>query len=74
MACRIGITTNPGERRRYWESQHPNLQNWQILSRHKTKSAAQSAETQLAKQHGCESHPGGDAPENADWCVYKFDY
>lgn len=74
MACRIGITTNPGERKRYWEEKHPTLRNWQILERHKTKTAAQAAETRLAAQHGCEAHPGGDGPENADWAVYKFDY
>ncbi|WP_424947548.1 hypothetical protein [Candidatus Spongiihabitans sp.] len=40
MACRIGMTTNPGERKRYWEGQHPTLRNWRILSRHRTRSVA----------------------------------
>ena len=74
MACRIGITTNPGERRRYWESQHPNLSKWQILERHTTKSDAQAAETRLAEEHKCVAHPGGDGDEHDDWVVYKFEY
>ena len=74
MACRIGITTNPGERKRHWESEHPTLRNWEILARHPSKSAAQLAETRLARQHGCQASPGGDGPEIGKWCVYKFDY
>jgi len=57
MACRIGITTNPGKRRRDWEGEYSNLRNWQILERHRTKSAAQQAETRLARQHGCVAEP-----------------
>lgn len=74
MPCRIGITTNPGERKRHWEGQHPTLRNWEILGRHSTKSEAQAAETRLARQYGCQASPGGDGPEHADWVVYKFDY
>jgi len=67
MPCRIGMATNPGQRCRYWESVHPNLRNWQILDRFKTKSASQQAETRLARQHGCVAAPGGDGPERANW-------
>jgi len=74
MACRIGITTNPGKRRRDWEGEYSNLRNWQILERHRTKSDAQQAETRLARQHGCVAEPGGSGAEHDDWCVYKFDY
>ncbi len=74
MACRIGITTNPGERKRYWEGQHPSLRNWNVLERHGTKTAAQAAETRLARVHDCKASPGGAGPENASWVVYKFDY
>lgn len=74
MACRVGITTNPGERRRYWESQHSTLRNWRIVSRHKTKQEAQQKENELARSCGCVASPGGAGPEHADWCVYVFDY
>ena len=74
MACRIGITTDPEKRKLYWEGQHPTLRNWEILEWHNTKSAAQKAETRLAKQYNCTAHPGGDGPENDRWAVYKFDH
>lgn len=73
MACRIGITTNPGERKRYWETQHSNLNSWTILERHNSKSDAQAAETRLAQQHGCVAAPGG-ADADGVWVVYKFEY
>lgn len=74
MACRIGMTTNPGERKRHWESEHSNLSNWQILGRYKTKSEAQKAETAFANQQNCVSSPGGAGAEQDDWVVYKFEY
>jgi len=74
MACRIGITTNPGERKRYWQGQHPTLRNWRILERHSSKSAAQNAEYRLSKKDGCIASAGGDGPEYTDWVVYKFEY
>lgn len=74
MACRIGMTTNPGERKRYWEGQHSTLSNWTILGRYRTKTEAQQAENQFASTYGCVASPGGDGQEYADWVVYKFDY
>lgn len=74
MACRIGITTNPGERRQYWEGRHPNLRNWQILGRYNTRRDAQRAESRLALRYNCHAHQGGAGDEYAEWCVYKFDY
>jgi len=74
MSCRIGITTDPDRRRGEWEKEYPNLRNWQILGRCKTKSAAQKAETHLAHRFGCEAAPGGPGKEHDNWCVYKFDY
>ena len=74
MACRVGITTDMEARRRYWESQHPTLQDWQVISLHSTKTAAQGAENRAATRHGCESGEGGDGPEVATWYVYFFTY
>ena len=74
MACRIGMTTNPGERKRHWEGEYPALCNWMILGRYKTRSEALQAEITLAQQHGCVSVSDGDGDENDDWVVYKFDY
>lgn len=74
MACRIGITTNPEARRRYWESQHPVGFGWEILRWCSSKSEAQGWETHFAALYGCEAHPGGDGLEFDDWCVYRFSY
>ena len=74
MSCRIGISTEPLSRLAYWEREHPSLQNWEILGRYSNKSRAQRAETALARQHGCNAHPGGGGSEYATWYVYHFTY
>lgn len=74
MACRIGITTNPAERKRYWQSVYPSMTNWHIITKRTTKTSAQTQETQLAKKHGCQAHQGGYGPERAIWYVYGFNY
>ena len=74
MACRVGMTTNPEERKQYWKSRHPDLWNWQILGHYEYKKDAQAAEIAIADKYGCISFPGGDGPEIADWIVYGFQY
>ncbi len=74
MACRVGMTTDPEERKRYWKSKYPNLYDWDILGHYSSKSEAQAAETQFASEYKCISFPGGDGPESADWTVYRFKY
>ena len=74
MACRIGITTNLSDRKRYWQSEHPNLRNWKNLKTFQSKSAAQNFETRMAGETGCTSAPGGDGPERGTWYVYRFEY
>ena len=74
MACRIGITTDPASRRKYWKGVHPRLRNWRIIKVCRSKSAAQSAETAYAKTHGCKAHPGGSGPQTGNWSVYHFVY
>ena len=65
MACRIGITTDLDERKRFWKGRHRNFHNWEILSAHRSKSAAQAAETKLAEKHDCKAHEGGAGLEKA---------
>jgi len=73
MPCRVGITTNPTQRRTYWESQVVGLTNWRILATYRTKAEAQAHETRHASTYGCQAHAGGaDAP--GIWSVYKFEY
>ena len=74
MACRVGITTNLAQRKRYWRRQHPFLQNWQSEGPYSSKSAAQAREDELAFELDCEAHPGGAGPEYANWYVYYFEY
>ena len=57
MACRVGITTDPEERKRRWQRQHPNLYNWEILGTHSTKAAAQAHENRAARASRCVSAP-----------------
>ena len=74
MACRIGITADPDERKRFWKGKYRKFDKWEILSTHRSKSAAQAAETKLAEKHGCTAHGGGAGSEKATWYVYKFKY
>jgi len=74
MACRIGINTDPDERREYWRNRYSSLYGWEILEKCSSKSEAQAAETRLARQCGCESNPGGGGKEYDTWYVYKFSY
>lgn len=73
MPCRVGITTDPGSRRSYWENRVVGLTNWRILMKFRSRSAAQQYENEYAARYGCHAHPGGpDAP--GTWYVYRFDY
>ena len=74
MACRVGITTDPEERKRYWQSRYRSLRNWRIVGQYNSKTKAQQEETRLAKIWGCEASPGGVGPEYAVWYVYAFEH
>lgn len=73
MQCRVGITTNPDERRSYWENQVVGFKNWQILGRYQSRQQAQDHEQRAAKQYGCKAHAGG-SDASGTWHVYKFEY
>lgn len=74
MGCRVGITTDPAARRKYWEGQYPTLRDWRILRECSSKSEAQSWENYYAKDMRCDAHPGGSGPEYATWYVYYFKF
>ena len=80
MPCRVGITTNPSDRRTFWEGQVVGLRNWtqQYIG---SKNDAQNAEnSRQASCNGngrrghCHAHHGGGDPETIGWYVYEFDY
>ena len=74
MACWTGITNRPQRRRANWERTHATLQNWQIVSTHKSRTDAWKAERALAEQLGSASAPGDSGPEFGKWYVYSFEY
>jgi hypothetical protein len=84
MPYRIGITTNPEERRVYWQNRTPGFSDWQILETFRSKAAAREYQTEFALRHRCE-----EAPLDVDflgrekelvtehehwWYVYYFGY
>ena len=73
MACRVGMTTDLAERKRYWQSIYPTLRDWGSEGPY-TKSRAQSRENQLAAAWGCDAHPGGSGSDYIDWHVYWFNF
>lgn len=73
MPCRVGITTNPSQRRAYWETQVVGLKDWRILATYKNKADAQAHETRHAASYGCVAHAGGPQTTGT-WSVYKFEY
>ncbi len=74
MNCRVGITTDPESRKRFWMGQYPHLRTWQILGTHRSKSEAQRQENFEAQRRGCVAHPGGAGSEYATWYVYFFEF
>ena len=73
MPCRVGITTNPKERKAAWESQVVGLSNWRILANYPSREEAQTHEDSYAQRNGCQAAHGG-APAKGPWYVYRFDY
>ena len=74
MACRIGITTDLQERKRFWQRRHPYLRDWYIIGMHFSKTSARQQENRYVAQRGCVTFPSGDGPEIARWYVYHFEY
>ena len=73
--CRVGMTTNPDQRKAKWEAEIPNTTDWKWFGPYDSRETTQAVETALAEDGGCESHHGGGEPENNNpWWVYKFTY
>ena len=80
MPCRVGITTKPEERRRYWEGKVVGLSNWE-KDYFGSKTAAQNEENrrsdycnEFQNRGQCHANPGGGEPDSYGWYVYEFDY
>ena len=73
MGCRVGISTNPEQRKKDWENEYEGFSDWQILAGPLSRDEAQKKEDEIAKERGCEAHHGGDEPDvNTGWFVYYF--
>lgn len=76
MGCRVGITTNPEDRKQDWERKYPNLKGWEILASYSYRPLAEAREEDEAGRRGCDTHQGGREPdrEGAQWFVYHFEF
>ena len=74
MACRVGITTRPQERKNEWQRKHPRLRNWRLFGPYPTKTIAQAREDALADRLGCVAYHGGGGRKRASWYAYCFEY
>lgn len=81
MPCRVGITTDPEQRKRDWESRVVGLRNWQTHDWYWNKEDAQAEENRLVKhcrayedRGECHGKAGGGDPKDYGWTVYSFDY
>ncbi len=73
MPCRVGITTDPDGRKKYWDRHVVGMTNWTILARYARREDAQAHETNAAQQYGCQAHAGGSDAAGT-WHVYYFKY
>jgi hypothetical protein len=73
MACIVGITTRPKERKKEWQDRYPTLRNWELVGPLATRREAEAWEK---RQRGCERSGGGDDPDflGARSWGYRFDY
>ena len=71
------MTTDLNRRRNEWEAEYSSLRDWQVLAGpFNSRERAQEEETKLARHHGCQSHHGGNDPNNSNsqWWVYGFNH
>ena len=81
MPCRVGITTDPEKRKKYWANRVTGFRSWATHGCHFSKADAQAeedrrvAECNASGDRGtCHGHPGGGEPDDIVWTVYSFDY
>lgn len=72
--CRVGMTSDPEGRKKYWETFFPNMFGWRFIKTNLTYDEAQKLENEHAKQWGCDAEPEGDRKHGKVYVVYKFFY
>ena len=69
MACRVGMSTKPLDRIKYWKDQEGHTHS-KILADKLTYDRAQAREEREATERGCRQSPGGKHVPGAVWSVY----
>lgn len=74
MAKRVGMTTEPQERKQYWRNKYKSsFKNWQVVRRGLTYERAQQIEEDY-KGLGYVRGAGGQYVSGYVWSVYTFEY
>ncbi len=74
MRKRVGITTDPEQRRKDWEKEYPTLRDWNIVKRELTYEEAQALENVYKSTKEYEGHEGGPPKAGRVYSVYTFSY
>lgn len=69
MSCRVGSSTNPEERIKYWKDKEGHTGS-EILAEALTYDEAKVLEKHEAEKRGCEQEEGGPRVEGPVWSVY----
>ena len=69
MACRVGMSTNPDERIKYWKETEKCTDGYVVASE-LTYDEALTKEKELADLYGCRQSGGGPRVSGRVWSVY----
>lgn len=70
MGCRVGMSTDPEERIRYWKRVEGHTSG-RVISKGLTYREAQTKEEEAARSGGCVHAAGGEHKAGRVWSVYK---
>ena len=71
MACRVGMSTVPAERIKYWKNKE-NCTSGYVVKSGLTYDEALELEKDLARRGGCRQSGGGQRVSGRVWSVYKL--
>ena len=73
MPSRVGMTTNPEERKAHWQANVHGFSNWRIVLRGLTYNQAHAKEMEY-RGRGYVGHQGGSPKTGNNYVIYTFDY
>ena len=75
MGKQVGITHDPEQRKKSWESERPGLTGWKIVESGLTHKEAQAIEDDYVdNKKGYNGHAGGEKIPGKKYSVYTFNY